>query len=115
MIGVLPSRPWKYTDESYRDYTRTTWNESAEVYVNLMHYLEPFRAALIARLQARVRERVLDLGTGPGEPAMSIAHAVGSTGHVTGVDLSEKMVSIASRAAAARGLQNVDYATMDCS
>jgi ubiquinone/menaquinone biosynthesis C-methylase UbiE len=107
--------PWKYTDEFYREYTRTTWNESAEAYVDVMRYLEPFRAALIARLQASAGEKVLDLGTGPGEPAMTIAHDVGSTGHVTGVDLSEKMVSIASRVASARGLQNVDFATMDCS
>jgi ubiquinone/menaquinone biosynthesis C-methylase UbiE len=107
--------PWKYTDEYYRDYTRTTWNESAEAYVNLMRLLAPFRAELTARLQAKAGERVLDLGTGPGEPAMTIAHDVGSNGHVSGVDLSEKMVSIASGVAKARGLHNVDFATMDCS
>jgi ubiquinone/menaquinone biosynthesis C-methylase UbiE len=107
--------PWKYTEEFYRDYTRTTWNESAEAYVDVMRYLTPFRAALVGRLQAKAGERVLDLGTGPGEPAMTIAHDVGSKGHVTGVDLSEKMVSIASQAAKTRGLKNVDFATMDCS
>jgi ubiquinone/menaquinone biosynthesis C-methylase UbiE len=107
--------PWKYTEEYYRDYTRTTWDESAEAYVKLMRYLEPFRVALVAGLEAKAGERVLDLGTGPGEPAMTIAHEVGTHGHVSGVDLSEKMVGIASRVAKARGLQNVDFATMDCS
>jgi len=107
--------PWKYTDEYYRDYTRTTWNESAEAYVAWMRNLEPFRSALVSRLNPQEGERVLDLGTGPGEPALTIARRVGPPGYVTGVDLSEKMVSIATQVANARGLQNVKFETMDCS
>lgn len=106
--------PWKYTDEYYREYTRTTWNESAEAYVGLMRNLEPFRSDLIARLAPQVGDRILDLGTGPGEPAITLAREVGATGHVTGVDLSENMVSIAQRVATARGLTNIDFRTMDC-
>lgn len=107
--------PWKYTEEYYREYTRTTWNESAEAYVGLMRSLEPFRAEVVQRLKVRRGESVLDLGTGPGEPAMTIARKVGPRGHVTGVDLSENMVSIARRVARARGLENVDFRAMDCS
>jgi SAM-dependent methyltransferase len=105
---------WKYTDEYYREYTRITWNASAEAYVGLMRNLEPFRSDLVAQLAPRPGERVLDLGTGPGEPAITIAREVGATGHVTGVDLSENMVSIARRVATARGLSNVEFQTMDC-
>ncbi len=107
--------PWKYTDDYYREYTRTSWNESATAYVEWMRNLEPFRSALISRLDPRPGERVLDLGTGPGEPAITIAREVGSEGHVTGVDLSENMVSIATQVAAARGVRNVEFMTMDCS
>jgi ubiquinone/menaquinone biosynthesis C-methylase UbiE len=106
--------PWKYTDEYYREYTRTTWNESAEAYVEWMRNLEPFRSALISRLQPKTGEKILDLGTGPGEPAITIAREVGSQGYVTGVDLSESMVSIATRVARARGLRNVEFVAMDC-
>jgi ubiquinone/menaquinone biosynthesis C-methylase UbiE len=107
--------PWKYTDEYYREYTRVTWNESAEAYVGLMKNLEPFRTDLVGRVTPRSGERFLDMGTGPGEPAITIARQVGETGHVTGIDLSENMVSIAQRVAQARGLRNVDFQTMDCS
>jgi len=107
--------PWKYTDDYYREYTRTTWNESAEAYVEWMRNLEPLRSALVAHLNPRPGETVLDLGTGPGEPAITIAEVVGSHGHVTGVDLSEKMVSIATQVAHARGLRNVEFLAMDCS
>jgi ubiquinone/menaquinone biosynthesis C-methylase UbiE len=105
---------WKYTDEYYREYTRLTWNESAEAYVGLMRNLEPFRSDLIERLAPQSGERILDMGTGPGEPAITIARQVGASGHVTGIDLSESMVSIAQRVAAARGVNNVDFRTMDC-
>jgi ubiquinone/menaquinone biosynthesis C-methylase UbiE len=107
--------PWKYTDEYYREYTRTTWNESAEAYLDLMRNLEPFRADLVAQLAAREGEKVLDLGTGPGEPAFTIAGQVGPRGHVTGVDLSEKMISIARRVASARAVRNAEFEVMDCS
>lgn len=113
--GISPVMPWKYTDEYYREYTRTTWNTSARAYVDLMRALEPFRSALLARLNVRPGEKVLDLGTGPGEPAMTLARTVGSTGHVSGVDLSENMIGIAQEVARARGLANVDFLPMDCS
>jgi SAM-dependent methyltransferase len=106
--------PWKYTEEYYREYTRTTWNESAEAYVGLMKNLEPFRSDLLDRLAARAGERVLDLGTGPGEPAITLGQIVGPTGQVTGVDLSENMIAIARRVAAARGLTNISFEVMDC-
>jgi SAM-dependent methyltransferase len=106
--------PWKYTDDYYREYTRTTWNESAESYVDWMRNLEPFRAALVDRVAARPGERILDLGTGPGEPAMTLGRQVAPTGHVTGVDLSERMVDLAQQVARARGVGNVDFRVMDC-
>lgn len=107
--------PWKYTEEYYREYTRTTWNESAEAYVDFMRNLEPFRADLIALLRGRKGERILDLGTGPGEPAITIAQSVGPTGKVVGIDLSEKMVDIATRVARAQKVGNVEFLVMDCS
>jgi SAM-dependent methyltransferase len=107
--------PWKYTEEYYREYTRSTWNDSAEAYVTLLRNLEPFRAGLADRLRAREGESVLDLGTGPGEPALTIAGRVGARGHVVGVDLSENMIAIARRVAAARAISNAEFRVMDCS
>jgi ubiquinone/menaquinone biosynthesis C-methylase UbiE len=107
--------PWKYTEEYYREYTRTTWNESAEAYVEFMRSVEPARADLVKMLAAKKGERVLDLGTGPGEPAITIAQSIAPSGGVIGVDLSEKMVAIAERNARAQGVSNVEFRAMDCS
>lgn len=105
--------PWKYTDQYYTEYTRTTWNESAAAYLAFQGALEPFRRDLIALLAPRPAERILDLGTGPGEPALTIATTVGPHGHVTGVDLSERMIEIARSTAVSRRLANVDFLAMD--
>ena len=106
--------PWKYTDEYYREYTRTTWNQSAEAYARFMALLAPFRGALVESLACRPGEKILDLGTGPGEPALTIAGQVGPNGYVIGVDLSEKMVSLAARNARERKIQNAEFRAMDC-
>lgn len=104
---------WTYTDEYYREYTRTTWNESAPVYVEVMKRLEPFRTDLVTRLKPAPGERVLDLATGPGEPAMTIARLVGPKGRVVGGDLSEEMVRLAREVAGKRNLSNCEFQLMD--
>lgn len=107
--------PWEYTDEYYREYTRTTWNESAEAYTGLMARLAPLRAVLVERLAARPGDSILDLGTGPGEPALTIAGRVAPTGRVVGVDLSEAMIAIAQRSARERAVLNAEFRVMDSS
>ncbi|MGI0149996.1 MAG: class I SAM-dependent methyltransferase, partial [Thermoplasmata archaeon] len=105
--------PWKYSDDSYRDYTRKTWDESSDTYTKLLRNLEPYGFDLLARVDPKVRERCLDIATGPGEPAMSIARMVGPEGRVTGIDLSEKMVRLATRRAKERRIPNVEFRVMD--
>jgi len=105
--------PRKYSDDYYREYTRTTWNETAERYTSLLRNLEPYGFDLLARADPKVRERCLDIATGPGEPAMSIARMVGPDGKVTGIDLSEKMVGLATRIAKERRIPNVEFRVMD--
>jgi SAM-dependent methyltransferase len=107
--------PWTYSEEYYREYTRSTWNEAAESYVGLMKRMAPYRASLVERLAPRPAETILDLGSGPGEPAMEIARRVGANGHVVGVDLSEAMVALAARRAAEGQVSNAEFRVMDCS
>jgi ubiquinone/menaquinone biosynthesis C-methylase UbiE len=50
--------------------------------------------------------KILDLASGTGEPAISLAARVGSDGHVTALDLSSDLLQIASERAQQRGLTN---------
>jgi SAM-dependent methyltransferase len=54
---------------------------------------------------------VLDVGTGLGEPALTVARAVGPTGSVVGIDLSPQMLRLARERAA--GVSNVEFVEAD--
>jgi len=104
---------WKYTDEYYKNYTRETWDECANNYIPLSRQLVPFHKSLLDLVKPSPGERILDVCTGPGEPAMSIASIVAPSGQVVGVDLSSNMTEIATKNAAKRGLRNLEFVTMD--
>jgi SAM-dependent methyltransferase len=67
----------------------------------------PVTDALVEYAQPAAGMRVLDLASGTGEPAISLAHRVGATGHVTALDLSAELLEIAGRRARDRGLGNL--------
>src|SRR3954453_7035892 len=62
-------------------------------------------AELVLReARARPGEQVLDVGCGPGATAIPLAAAVGPTGHVTGVDISEPMLGLLRQRAPEGGI-----------
>jgi len=67
---------------------------------------QPVTEALVEYAQPGAGMRVLDLASGTGEPAISLAVRVGPTGHVTALDLSAEVLEIAAARARERGLTN---------
>ncbi len=65
------------------------------------------RSATIDALHLQPGQRVLDLGSGPGYLAASIAERVGATGEVIGLDISDEMLETARRLCA--DLSNVRF------
>lgn len=61
------------------------------------------REAVLAALDPRPGERVLDLGSGPGLLTAAVAERVGAGGAVTGVDVSADMIVIAAGRQLAHG------------
>jgi ubiquinone/menaquinone biosynthesis C-methylase UbiE len=55
--------------------------------------LEPVAQAIFERAAVRPGERVIDVGCGCGGTTIALGKAVGSTGHVLGLDLSEPMLA----------------------
>ncbi len=58
-------------------------------------------------LSLRPGERVLDIGSGPGQQTSELAAAVGACGSVRGIDTSESMIAIARQRC--RGQRGVDF------
>lgn len=58
-------------------------------------------------------QRVLDLASGTGDPALAVAAAVGPAGHVVVTDLAPQMLEIARENAARAGLRNLSYEVVD--
>jgi SAM-dependent methyltransferase len=89
------------------------WTESApywEKHREALHEMfAPVTQALIADAQISDRRAVLDLATGPGEPALTIAGIIGPEGKVVGIDVVPEMVEAARREAHRRGLHNASF------
>ena len=59
-------------------------------------------------------DKVLDIATGIGEPAVTAAKRVGESGSVLATDHSEQMLEIAKERAAELGLKNISFQVADC-
>ena len=75
--------------------------------------LQPLTDLLIKNSGIKPGDTVLDMATGTGEPALTIARMIGPKGKVVGVDLSTGMLSVARERAAARGVTNVTFQLND--
>jgi SAM-dependent methyltransferase len=66
----------------------------------------------LAAAAIRVGDDVLDVGCGTGQATRDVARRAGN-GSVLGVDLSSQMIALAREAAAAEGLENVEFRHAD--
>lgn len=89
------------------------WSESAPYWEKhrdvIREMFAPVTQALIAEAGIREGSTVLDVATGPGEPALSIADGLGPSGKVVGVDLVPEMVEAARRESERRGLRHATF------
>lgn len=71
----------------------------------------PVSEALIDDAEIARGHSVLDVATGPGEPALRIAELVGSNGEVVGIDPVAGMIEASRRAAERLSLNNARFET----
>ena len=74
-----------------------------------MYSLASVDPALFRALRLRPGLRILDVGCGSGEPAVTIAQLVAPRGSVLGLDLSPRMLAIARLRARHRGVRSVRF------
>ena len=70
---------------------------------------------MVARLNPKAGEKLLDVATGTGAVALAAAQAVGAGGRVVGIDIAEAMLAEAEKKIRKFGINNIDLHTMDAS
>jgi len=101
--------------ERFRDKLRQEWTDADTVaawrkwHVPMSTFMRSATDAVLEAARLKPGMHVLDLASGVGEPAIPIAEAVGSSGHVTGTDLGPGMIEFAAELAKKKGLGNIDF------
>lgn len=74
---------------------------------------QPVSDRMVELAEIQPGQRVLDVGTGIGEPAVTAARRVGAGGRVVATDLSPQMIAIAHQRATDLGLANLEFRITD--
>jgi ubiquinone/menaquinone biosynthesis C-methylase UbiE len=91
--------------DAWRD-SAPFWEKHREM-IRLM--FAPVTQALAEDARIATRNSVLDIATGPGEPALSVSALVGPEGKVFGIDPIPEMVAAARRTADRREVRNAQF------
>lgn len=75
--------------------------------------IAPFGRQAMDRADIRAGQRVLDVGCGCAETTIELAHRIGDSGFVTGIDISLLLIETARTLARKSGLANVRFETAD--
>jgi len=106
-----------FDTQQYKSDQKSGWTAVGEGWRKWMDLTAPWYEPLIKRLMAladiKPGHKVLDVATGVGEPALTIATFVGPTGNVCGIDQAPGMLENARIRAYDRGLTNVIFKEMD--
>jgi SAM-dependent methyltransferase len=95
------------TDAAWQDRAGRAWFElSAET----DRQLGALGKLALDRLELQPGQRVIDVGCGAGQTLLQLADAVGPSGHVLGVDLSEVLLAAARARVDAAGAEQVAIA-----
>jgi enediyne biosynthesis protein CalE5 len=92
---------------------REFWNNAApgwkQMFVKLDRAAQHVSDRLVELARIKAGDRVLDIATGSGEPALTAARKVGPRGAVVATDMSPAMLALARERAASLGITNVRF------
>ncbi|HEX2014232.1 MAG TPA: methyltransferase domain-containing protein [Nitrososphaera sp.] len=104
-------------EDEIRQRSRLEWKAAAPGWKKyekeMLRSMAPVSDQIIRSAGITSGHKVLDIATGAGEPALTIAKIVGPAGKVTGVDLSPEMLQTARQRAASQGITNVEFRTVE--
>lgn len=100
-----------------KDQQRKHWNVAADGWAVWLEWTErnfaPITEWLKGAASWKPGAHILDVACGVGYPALAAAVSVRPGGRVVALDISPKMIAVASRHAHMRGIDNMDLVEMD--
>lgn len=111
-MSAQPFDPVQYKAVQRRDWgsVATGWRQW---WKTMEQGAQPVSDRLVELGGIQPGQRVLDLATGIGEPAVTAARIVTPTGRVVATDQAPQMLAIGQERAAELGLQNIEFHEMD--
>ncbi len=104
--------------ETIRDQQKETWNKFSGGWKKwnefTMDFLKPMGDAIIQALDIQSNDVVLDIASGTGEPAFTIAEMV-NQGEVFATDVADKMLEVAREFADEHDIENIEFKVADVS
>jgi len=106
-----------FDPNKYKDGQRQQWNSVAAGWEKWWETLERMAKGVTVKIiemaDIQPDQNVLDIATGIGEPALTVAPRVGKKGKVVATDVSSEMLSIARERAKELGVTNLDFHKLD--
>jgi ubiquinone/menaquinone biosynthesis C-methylase UbiE len=103
--------------DAYREQSLQTWGEMAPGWEERNEWMVDVAGRVnewvVERVSPQPGQTVLDVAAGPGDLGFKVAARVGADGTVLSTDFSPRMVEVAQRIGAQRGLGNVEFRVLD--
>lgn len=100
--------------QAFKDNERLAWDLCAQDYDRcLTEPFRPFSEKLLSLARLGRGQKVLDIATGSGLAAFLAARSVGPDGEVLGIDLSGRMIELATTRAERDQVHNIRFVQMD--
>ncbi len=110
----MSDRPAAASNDAQIEYWNVTAGQTwAQFQEQLDRQIDSLGREALRALAPQPGERVVDIGCGCGQTTLELAAAVGPTGAVVGVDISQPMLDVARRRVHAAGCTNVDLRRLD--
>jgi enediyne biosynthesis protein CalE5 len=105
------------TQQEFKTREHHNWSTAASAWktydTHNQRLFAPVTERMLASAALGAGQRVLDVASGTGEPAIPAALQVGATGSVLATDFSEEMLAVARTKARDRGLTNIELRRVD--
>jgi SAM-dependent methyltransferase len=105
--------------DQFREVVREEWADPVTVagwrrwFPKMLAQFQEGTGLLLRAAELEPRMRVLDLASGSGDPALTLAAAVGPAGRITATDSSIGMLALAEEHARSRGVTNIAFKQAD--